>query len=332
MVDEQVNTEQKQTWEQTLNEKSQVVNKEKSDATAKKKGVELLIDKTLQTSARLPMLEITYDRFIRVIATSFRNFTSGNVEPEIEYMKNERFGDFIDKIPSPSMLSVFKVTEWDNFGLMITDASMIYAFVEVLFGGRKTESSLKVEGRAFTSIESSVVKSITEIILHDLSLAFNPITSATFQLDRIETNPKFAMIVRPEDVAILLNIKVNMDNRSGNIYLVLPYSTIEPVKKILARPYIGERGSKDPNWAKHFENEVANATVKIEVVLGSVVTNLKDIASFEVGKTLMLDKAVDTDWEVRLNQTIISTGQPGKTQDKLAIQLNDRINIERYKK
>lgn len=324
------------TWEQALSEKSQGASRDGSQQSAsspqQNKGVGLLLDKVLQTSIRLPMLEITYDRFIRIISTSLRNYTAENVDIEIIEMRTERFGDCLSKLSSPSMLSVFKVIEWDNFGLLSIDAPMIYAFVEVLFGGRKVVPSLKVEGRPFTSIENSVVKSVTEIVLHDLGLAFNQVTSANFQLDRIETNPKFAMIVRPEDVALILRLKVSMDTRSGEINIILPYSTIEPVKKILAKPYIGERGSKDPNWTRHFESEISKAMVEIEVVLDSTVADLKDIAAFKVGKTIMLDKMIGTDWDIKLNKVTISTGQPGKTGDKLAIQFNDPVNLERYKK
>ncbi|MBA8666411.1 FliM/FliN family flagellar motor switch protein [Holosporaceae bacterium 'Namur'] len=324
------------TWEQALNEKSQSLNREGVNQPAsnshKAKGVELLLDKILQTSIRLPMLEITFDRFVRINSTSLRNYTADNVDVEIESMKTERFGDCLSRIGAPSMFSVFKVIEWDNFCILAFDSTMIYAFVEVLFGGRKTPPSLKVEGRPFTSIENSVVKSITEIVLHDLSLAFNPVTSANFQLDRVETNPKFAMIVRPEDVAIVLNLKITMDTRSGNIHIILPYTTIEPVKKILSKPYIGERGSKDPNWTRHFENEIGKATVTIKVSLDGMPAGLKNVAELKVGKTIMLDKMVGADWDIKLNETIISAGQPGKSGDKLAIQLNDSINLERYKK
>ncbi len=324
------------TWEQALSEKSQSLNRESSDPSAvaseNKRGIELLVDKILQTSIRLPMLEITYDRFVRINSASLRNYTADNVDVEIISMKTQRFGDYLANITTPYMFSVFKVVEWDNFGLLAIDSSMIYAFVEILFGGRKVMPSLRVEGRSFTSIETSVIKSITEIVLHDLSLAFNPITSATFQLDRIETNPKFAMVVRPEDVAIVLNIRISIDTRIGNIHIILPYTTIEPVKKILSKPYIGERGSKDPNWTRHFESEISKAIIEIKVVLNSVVTELKDIAAFKVGKTIMLDKTVGTDWEVEINGIPVSTGQPGKIGDNLALQLNDKINPERYKK
>ena len=35
----------------------------------------------------------------------------------------------------PAMLAVFKAEEWDNFGLMTVDSSMIYSIVDVLLGG-----------------------------------------------------------------------------------------------------------------------------------------------------------------------------------------------------
>jgi flagellar motor switch protein FliM len=303
----------------------------KEGGDQKIKGVELLVDKNLQSYIRLPILEIIYDRFVRINSNSLRGYTSDTVDVDIENIKSQRFGEYMNRVPIPCMLSIFKALEWDNFGMIVIDSQMIYAFVEVLFGGRKTPPTLKVEGRPFTSIENSIVKSLTEVILSDLKSAFDAVTPVNFQLDRIETNPRFAMIVRPEDVVISLHLEITMDARSGGIDIIFPYSTIEPVKKILSRSYIGEKGGKDPNWMRHFENEINKAKVKVDVVLNSMVKNLKAIAELQVGKTIILDKLADTEWDLKVNKVKVSTGRPGKINDKLAVKLSEIVNVARYK-
>ena len=44
------------------------------------------------------------------------------------------------------MLGVFKAEEWDNFGLLTVDSSLIYSIVDVLLGGRRGTSTMRVEG------------------------------------------------------------------------------------------------------------------------------------------------------------------------------------------
>jgi flagellar motor switch protein FliM len=44
------------------------------------------------------------------------------------------FGDYLNSIPLPAILSVFKAEEWDNFGLITVDSSLIYSVIDVLLG------------------------------------------------------------------------------------------------------------------------------------------------------------------------------------------------------
>ena len=48
-------------------------------------GVQALINSALVSYERLPMLEIVFDRLVRLTTTSLRNFTSDNVEVSLEF-------------------------------------------------------------------------------------------------------------------------------------------------------------------------------------------------------------------------------------------------------
>ncbi len=50
---------------------------------------------------RLPMLEIVFDRLVRLMTTSLRNFTSDNVEVSLDRITSVRFGDYMNSIPLP---------------------------------------------------------------------------------------------------------------------------------------------------------------------------------------------------------------------------------------
>lgn len=99
-------------------------------------GIEAIIDSGMVSYERLPMLEVVYDRLVRMMSTSLRNFTSDNVEVSLDNITSIRFGDYLNSIPLPAMLSVFKAEEWDNYGLITVDSSLIYSIVDVLLGGR----------------------------------------------------------------------------------------------------------------------------------------------------------------------------------------------------
>jgi flagellar motor switch protein FliM len=71
------------------------------DGEARVSGMERVISRGLVSYERLPMLEIVFDRLVRILSTSLRNFTSDNVEVSIDGISSLRFGDYLNSIPLP---------------------------------------------------------------------------------------------------------------------------------------------------------------------------------------------------------------------------------------
>src|SRR5205085_4903251 len=147
-------------------------------------GIRAIIDSALVSYERLPMLEVVFDRLVRMMSTSLRNFTSDNVEVSLDNITSIRFGDYLNSIPLPAMLSVFKAEEWDNFGLLTIDSALIYSIVDVLLGGRRGTAAMRIEGRPYTTIERNLVERMIHVVLGDLSAAFDPLSPVTFRFDR----------------------------------------------------------------------------------------------------------------------------------------------------
>src|SRR5712691_11494505 len=155
-------------------------------------GIRAIIDSAMVSYERLPMLEIVFDRLVRLMTTSLRNFTSDNVEVSLDRITSVRFGDYLNSIPLPAILAVFKAEEWENFGLITVNSSLIYSIIDVLLGGRRGQSAIRIEGRPYTTIETNLVKRMIEVVLADAELAFKPLSPVKFNIDRLETNPRIA--------------------------------------------------------------------------------------------------------------------------------------------
>ena len=76
-----------------------------------KSGIQAILNSALVSYERLPMLEVVFDRLVRMMSTSLRNFTSDNVEVSLDNISSARFGDYLNSIPLPAMLAVFKAED-----------------------------------------------------------------------------------------------------------------------------------------------------------------------------------------------------------------------------
>ena len=290
-------------------------------------GIRAIIDSALVSYERLPMLEVVFDRLVRMMTTSLRNFTSDNVEVSLDDILSQRFGDYLNSIPLPAMLTVFKAEEWDNFGLMTVDSSMIYSIVDVLLGGRRGTAAMRVEGRPYTTIERTLVERMIHVVLADLSAAFDPLSPVTFRFDRLETNPRFATIGRPANAAVLARVRVDMEDRGGRLEVLLPYATLEPVREILLQGFLGEKFGRDSIWEAHLAGELWYTNVAIEAVLDKFDISLKDVLNWKVGSRLLFNADANADVALVCGDLPMFTGKMGRKAGNIAIRIvekNDR--------
>lgn len=283
-------------------------------------GLRAIINSAMVSYERLPMLEVVYDRLVRLLTTSLRNFTSDNVEVSLDNITSLRFGDYLNSIPLPAMLAVFKAVEWDNLGIITIDSGLIYGIVDILLGGRASPP-VRVEGRPYTTIETTLVSRMVEVILEDSMTAFHPLSPVKFELERLETNPRFATIARPANAAILVRLRIDMEDRGGRVEILLPYSTIEPIRHLLLQGFMGEKFGRDPIWEGHLANELWNTDVPVDVVLDEFDVPLSQIMNLKVGQTLPMTKGADDPVILRSSGINLSRGFVGQSNGNMALKL-----------
>jgi flagellar motor switch protein FliM len=284
-------------------------------------GIRAVMNSTLVSYERLPMLEIVFDRLVRLLTTSLRNFTSDNVEVSFDGLKSVRFGDYINSIPLPAILAVFKAEEWENFGLVTVESGLIYSMIDVLLGGRRGPNTVRVEGRPYTTIETGLVRRMIEIVMTDAEQAFRPVSPVTFTLDRLETNPRFAAISRPANAAIVVHLRIDMEDRGGVIEIVLPYATIEPIRDLLLQNFMGEKFGRDAIWEGHLATEIWHSHVDVAAVLYEDLIPLHRMMQLKVGDTLMLDRSPDEAVALKIGDTLLTQAQIGRVEEKIAVRV-----------
>jgi len=292
-------------------------------------GVRAIVDSGVVQYERLPMLEIVFDRMTRLLSTSLRNFFQDNVEITLDNITSVRFGDYLNSIPLPTLLGVFRADAWENSGLVTVESNLAYSTLDLLLGGKRGGSSSRLDGRPFTTIEMQLVRRLVEIILGDLELSFQPISPVRFGIDRIETNPRFATITRPANAAILIGLRLDMDGRGGLLQIAFPYATIEPIRELLMQSFMGEKLGRDHIWESHLATEVWQADVSMRAVLHEVTLPLKRVMELKVGDTLMFDAKPSDPITVRCGDWALTQGRIGRVDDNIAVQVTRPLRRSR---
>ena len=155
-----------------------------------------------------------------------------------------------------------------------------------------------------------------------LAAAFEPLQAVNFKLERLETNPRFATITRPANAAILARLTVDMVDRGGQIEIMLPYATLEPIRELLLQMFVGEKFGQDAIWETHLARVLWSADLEVEAVLDELSVPISDVATLSVGKTLMLNALPNAPVRLRSGGVLMGSGEIGRASGNVAIRLD----------
>ncbi|MEY4845029.1 MAG: hypothetical protein RL312_1310 [Pseudomonadota bacterium] len=293
---------------------------------AEESGIQKIISSGLVSYERLPMLEIVFDRLVRLLSTTLRNFTSDNVDVSIDGIVSLRFGDYLNSVPLPAMLGVTRADEWDNYGLAVVDSALIYSVVDVLLGGRRGTAAMRIEGRPYTTIERTLVERLVNVVLDDLTSAFEPLCPVHFKFERLEVNPRFAVISRPANACVLVRLRVDMEDRGGKLEILLPYATLEPVRELLLQQFMGEKFGRDSIWETHLAEELRHTDIGLDVVLDEQIMPLSAVLNLKVGDRISLGVAPGAPVSLRCGEVPLFEGEMGRKGQRLAVRIDKEID------
>jgi len=282
-------------------------------------GMERLVRSRLVASDRLPMLDVVFDRMVRIMSTSLRHFANDNVEIALEAIKSVRIGEHLEATALPSIFAVVKAQEWDNHALLIVDSAMICTIVDLLLGGRRASGPVRIEGRAFTRIERTLAERLIRLVAADLSASFEPLCAVTFRFERMEVHPRFASIARHSNAAIVARLRVGMDDRGGTIEVILPHGTLEPARELLLQQFIGERSGCDSVWEAHLAEELRQTEVELSAVLDEQIMRLSDVMSLQTGSQIVLNVGRGASVQVRCGAVPLFEGRVGRRKNRIAV-------------
>lgn len=275
-------------------------------------------------AVKLPKLVVITDKFSRTFRITLSNTIRKLAEVSFDSTDVKRFDEFLKEIPVPSNINIFSMDPLRGYNILLIDSVLVFYFVDVLFGGKGSDRT-KVEGREFTSIESTVIRKVARAILEDWGKAWESFVSVKCDYVRSEVNPQFAMVVPPNDLCISITFTIEIENVSGIITLCVPFSNLEPIKEKLMGDYHLEDVSKDPFWNKIIRRELQSVPVEVKVELGRTRLKGKDLLSLVVGDVIPLNKFLADDLDVLVSGIGKYKGQPGTYHGNNAVQLTKLV-------
>jgi len=229
-----------------------------------------------------------FNRGLRSTLSSMLRVMVDSTEVPIEIIP---FKEFLKRVPVPSSLHILKLEPLRGHTMMVVDSQLVFCIVEIFLGSTSIGSS-RVEGREFTSIEQRLIKRIVSSLLKDWARAWATIYPLEIHYVRNEINPQFAKIISDDDAVIVCKFQLDIEEMSGVIYICLPVSIIQPIKKKLQTSFQTEEW-EDPAWRQALLTNIRDIPVEIEVPLGTAELTGREVLGLETGDIIQLDTRFD---------------------------------------
>lgn len=298
-------------------------------ASVKEDKVVVTYDLTSQDRiirGRLPQLEVIYEKFMRSFRVSLSSALRKIASLTLASTDFLKFGEFINTLPMPTCMTVLRFATLRGSALFVIESKLAYALVDSFFGGADRPYT-KIEGKDFTQIELSIVKKVVDLAIDDMEAAWASVEKIGCSFVRTEVNPQFVGIVPPTDVVIASTFDVELENANGTITIVIPYSTIEPIKQKLSSGFQVESDQTDKKlWTTIIKDQLLETDLNLKVDLGQTEIKLRDLMNLKVGDVLPLDQDSTGEFNVQVEGVNKFKGYYGIHHGTVAVQVTREID------
>lgn len=272
---------------------------------------------------QLRTLQNLHDNFARLLSATFSTLQRSVIEVTLVSVDQITYSEFIMSLSSPSCTYVFRMEPLDGVSVVDFSQSVVFSFVDRLFGGRG--SSISAD-REITWIEKSVMNNIINRTLRDLERTWERILPLECNVEMLETNPEFVQVVPASETVVLISFELKSDNVNGLINLCYPYITIEPIALRLGGQNLVSSAKEVPKeelLKNRRRIELFDAQVK--AVLGSSTMSVRDLMDLEKGDIVTLNTRLNDDIEVYVENELKFFGKAGLLGKYRGIQVVSRV-------
>lgn len=273
---------------------------------------------------RMPILDIIYERFVRAFRVSLSNSLRKISTISIISTDLLKFGEFVNTLPIPSCMCLVRFNELRGPALIVFEPKLAYAILDAFFGGTDRPFT-KIDGKDFTQIELSFMRRVMDMAIKDLEEAWAPVHKIDIQYTRTEINPQFVGVVPPSEVIISTTFEVEFESASGTIMVIVPYSTIEPIKQKLSSNYQTDHEEVDSVWSRFMAQHVQQVETDAIVKLGETNITVGDLINLQVGDIIPLGQEVTAELSVEFEDVKKFKCLSGVYKGTRAVQITKQI-------
>jgi len=236
---------------------------------------------------RMPALEIINERFARNFRIGLFNFMRRTPEMSVGQVRVLKYSAFLRDIVVPTNINIVSVRPLRGSGLVILDPKLVFTVIDSMFGGTGRFQT-RIEGREFTTTEQRIIQRLLDVVTTEYAKAWQGVYPLQLEYQRSEMHTQFANIATPSEIMVTTKFTLEIGDAGGEVFICIPYSTLEPIRDLLYSSLQGDSTSTDKRWLALLTKQVQMAEIDLVAELGTTKIAVGDLMKMTRGDFIEL--------------------------------------------
>ena len=267
----------------------------------------------------------TLDSINERIASTFAKALGGRLRIELRVASAPailmKFAEVTGTVADQTVTGVLSLGAGHGLALLVIEGSLTRGLLGAALGDRSTVATAggADQRNELTNVEKLVLKHLLGILADGMAVAWDGVLALKPEVLRFESDPRMAIIATPSDVAILCSFEVT-GPIDGKLMLAIPYSAVEPAKKLLTSPpRLG--GQRDAKFSQALAREIEAVEVELRVEIGHRTLQLGDLLELKAGDIITLNTSEGSPLPVFVQGRQKMTASPRVIGGGMAIEI-----------
>lgn len=229
-----------------------------------------------------------------------------------------RYGTWLEHLPGPVAIYIVQMEPWKLPVVLTASTSLLYGAVDRILGGSGKVTKVPKD---FTAAEHTVAEALIGPCLDRICDGLAEVVPLKWSIQNRFCNPSMAQILPSQDVVLSVYFQSTGDFLIGDLRLVIPFASIEPLLERFCRDSITrlEPGAMKKALAKN----VNDMPIDLAVQLGHANIRLRQLLTLQPGDVVPLATRLGQPAVVPVMGKPKFTGHVGRIGNRFGIQVAD---------
>lgn len=271
--------------------------------------------------SEIPALKVLLDRQILELSQGLIgefNFTADINIAESRVLKVDEFSKLL---PINSGINLLKVSPLAGVSALVVPGGLMSMFVDINFGGQMRESYEETEERHLTSSELRINQRLLEVFFKSVVKGWSDMLPIKPESVDFETNPDFANLGHPENLAVLITFEMVLADKSIPLMWMLPYAAINTIKQrvLESNSMALPEPAQDEKWGVNLQAQLRSLVTDLNVLLVEQEMPMGEVLSLKQGDILPLEMPPQV--LICADSEPVAIGQYGAHNGKKAVKV-----------